>query len=336
MKKSCLMALGIITTSMLMVYMSGCSSSKNGSNSSPPKGTEFTYTVGTIPFRIAIDGTGDVWVSGSNVVTKLNSSGFTIGTYTVGPASEGLWSMAIDSIGNVEVGEGGLGNYNIFKINSSGTLIDSYYSGNSPNDIAIDRGGNIWVVNYGDNTVIELSASGSFIASYTVGNSPYSIVIDASGNVWVANHGDGTVTKLTLSGAYLGTYSAGSNPGFMAIDKDGNVWITNWESSSNIVTELDPSGSIIGAYTVGMWPTFLAIDSANHVWVSNSHSNTVTELDSSGSLITTYTVGSSPLGIAIDSSGNVWTANEHDGTVTEIIGVATGPQYWPYTGPQWP
>ena len=42
------------------------------------------------------------------------------------------------------------------------------------------------------------------------------------------------------------------------------------------------------------------------------------------------------MSIVIDTSGNVWVANWNSNSVTKIVGLATGPQYFPYTGPQWP
>lgn len=68
----------------------------------------------------------------------------------------------------------------------------------------------------------------------------------------------------------------------------------------------------------------------------NGGSNNVTELNSSGTTLGTYAVGSGPVGIAIDASGNVWVTNSGGNNVTEIVGVATGPQYFPYSGPQFP
>ncbi len=50
----------------------------------------------------------------------------------------------------------------------------------------------------------------------------------------------------------------------------------------------------------------------------------------------TYDSGSNPGSIAIDSSGNVRVANNGNNNVTELMGVAKDPEYFPYTGPQWP
>ncbi|MCL4513777.1 MAG: hypothetical protein M1421_07200 [Candidatus Eremiobacteraeota bacterium] len=62
----------------------------------------------------------------------------------------------------------------------------------------------------------------------------------------------------------------------------------------------------------------------------------MTKLSSSGTVLGTFSVGRGPYGIAIDSSGSVWVTNAYSGTVTEITGAASGPQFFPYPGPQWP
>ena len=72
--------------------------------------------------------------------------------------------------------------------------------------------------------------------------------------------------------------------------------------------------------------------------------SSVMELSSSGTVIGTYN-GNKPYGIAIDESGNAWVTNIGNGTVgmasgdsnvMEYMGAAKGPQYFPYSGPQWP
>jgi streptogramin lyase len=78
----------------------------------------------------------------------------------------------------------------------------------------------------------------------------------------------------------------------------------------------------------------LAIDTSGNVWVPNSFNGTVAQLDSSANLLNTYNVISSPHDIAIDASGNVWLSSERQ--LIKIVGVAKGPQFFPYRGPVWP
>jgi len=170
---------------------------------------------------------------------------------------------------------------------------------------------------------------------------------------------DSNVTKLSPSGTPIGTYVAGSHPEGLAVDPAGNVWVVNKGNGTpgtavgeSNVTELSSAGTAIGTYVAGSYPEIVAVDSAGSVWVANGYNrgmnlttSSVTELSSSGSLIRTYATGNQPYGIAIDRSGNVWVTNYGNGTaatagassnVQEYFGAARGPQYFPYTGPQWP
>ncbi|MCL5277796.1 MAG: carboxypeptidase regulatory-like domain-containing protein [Deltaproteobacteria bacterium] len=298
-----------------------------------PAGTEFTYTVGSHPDGIAIDNSGNVWVTDWSdlTVTKFNSIGITIGTYVVGSGG-GNGGIAIDSAGNVWIAN--IWNNEIIELNSFGTIIGTYAVGTDPNGIAIDSAGNVWVTNWLSNNVTELNSSGITIGTYAVGTNPFGITIDASGNVWVVNNGSNNVTELNSSGTTIGTYAVGTVPREIAIDVSGNVWVTN--SGSNNVTKLSPTGATLGTYSVSSGPRSIAIDASGNVWVTNWGATTVTKLSPTGATLGTYLVGSGPNGIAIDASGNVWVANSSSNNVTKLLGITTGPQYFPYGGPQFP
>jgi hypothetical protein len=125
------------------------------------------------PNGIAIDGSGDAWLSnyGGNSVTKLSSLGAVL-------------SGASGYTG------GGL---------------------NQPIAIAVDGSGNAWIADDPNSTttgeVTRISSGSSpTINGYTVGGlmGPYGIAIDATGGVWVPNGDNGSVTKLTGSGTARG------------------------------------------------------------------------------------------------------------------------------------
>jgi streptogramin lyase len=289
----------------------------------------FTPSVGTSPVGIAIDSSGNAWVtnSGSGTVTELSSSGITIGTYPV------------------------------------------YTAGASPQGIAIDKNGNIWIANSGSCSVTELNSSGYPIGTYSLLTTNYnycqyasSIAIDASGNVWVNSNYQ--VVKLSSTGNLIGSYSFGSigwgiyGVGGIAIDASGNVWVDyytyNGSTEVGVVTELSSTGNLIGSYSFGSNVNVngvggIAIDASGNIWVAGSVGGMVgvVELTPSGTVLGQYSTsgwGNYP-GIAIDATGNVWetipyyyywngTYWVYGGFVTEFMGATTGPQYFPYTGPQ--
>jgi hypothetical protein len=132
------------------------------------------------------------------------------------------------------------------------TIAINYVGGglSSPQAIANDASGNVWVTNPGNNSVTELSNTGAPISGssgFTQGgiNVPYGIAIDTSGNAWVTNTGNNTVSEIT-SPTTAGTPLTGnglSTPKGIAIDGAGNLWIAN--SGSNTISGFSSSGSAL-------------------------------------------------------------------------------------------
>ena len=117
------------------------------------------------PTGVAVDATGNVWVSSAaNSVSEFSPIGATLspaGGYTTGSLSK-------------------------------------------PSAIAIDLSGNAWVTNL-TGSVTSIAPLGASATNFTAGgfNQPSSIAIDGSGNVWVANGGNGTVSGLSSTGSVI-------------------------------------------------------------------------------------------------------------------------------------
>ncbi|MFH1878419.1 MAG: AAA family ATPase, partial [Candidatus Omnitrophota bacterium] len=83
-------------------------------------------------------------------------------------------------------------------------------------------------------------------------STPEGIAIDPSGNIWVANAGSHTVTVLDKTGRLNTAIGQGGiisevegkvlRPGGIAIDPSGNIWVVNWKNSTVIV--LDKTGHL--------------------------------------------------------------------------------------------
>jgi streptogramin lyase len=253
------------------------------------------YDVGvSLPYGVAMDTSGNVWVAnnGDGTVTKLNgSTGATMGTYTVGTYPVGV---AIDASGNVWVANNGDGT--VTKLNGSSGDVMGTYSVGSCNDLAVDSSGNVWVTSTG--AVTELNgSSGDVMGTYSTGSSyPDSIAVDASGHIWTGNSSTNNVTKLNGStGGVIGNYNVGNTPTGITVDGSGDIWVTNY--NDNTVTKLNgSSGAPMGTYGVGSGPNGLAMDASGHVWVANSNDNTVIELNgSTGASMGIYDVGATPI-----------------------------------------
>ena len=277
-------------------------------------GVSFTDPSLDYPQEMAIDGSGNVWLSNlsSNGISKFSGADGKALSPSTGYTGGGL---------------------------------------NGPSYIAIDASGNAWIANSGGNSVVELSSAGvpSTGSPYGGGgmDDPYGIAIDDSSNIWVANNSGGSITKLSSSGVPStgSPYSGGGiNPSngsaVLAIDGASKVW-----AADSVLGEFSNSGSPISpstGYTGGGidFVSGIAIDGSGNVWTTNAGNESISKFSSSGVALSPssgysgggldVSGGPTPFAIAIDGAGNVWTANQFN-SLSEFSG-STGAALSPPTG----
>jgi sugar lactone lactonase YvrE len=203
-----------------------------------------------------------------------------------GPAAQfsGIGGVALGADGNIYVSE--FYNNTIRKItydgkvttiaglageagNTDGSGVQARFS--SPNALAADRHGNLYVADYANNTVRKISAAGVVTTLAGAGqagaadgagtaaqfNGPNSIAIDEGGNLFVTDSLNNTIRKITPSGmvstlaGFAGKTGsadgAGRNARFsypwgIAIDRKGNLYVA--DSGNNAVRRVTPAGVV--------------------------------------------------------------------------------------------
>jgi hypothetical protein len=297
--------------------------------------------------KMAIDGSGNVWLN-SNGVTKLSSQGTALSGpngITVCSAGTVTGSIAIDESGNAWVGCSNA----LFEFSNSGSLLSgttgfaysgSPYGGNYE-ALAIDGSGDVWVP-ISNSTVAELSNSGTVLSgSNNFGggglNDPQLVAVDGFGNVWLANY-SGNLSEFTSGGVPLSNTSGdGGISGYpmvpvgIAVDGLGNIWTADYNTNS--VVKLSNAGAVLSGIDgfqlpPGYYPENLAIDGGGNVWALNIYS--VIEFSNSGALLSTrygYAIPPRQLtasggAVAVDGSGNVWATTAENSFVTEFVGEA--------------
>jgi len=305
------------------------------------------------PTAIAMDGSGDVWVTNNahiNVITELSSMGIPLPLPTSvgykGGGLNGILSIAIDSSGNAWIPDNNT--TKVSEFSSTGSVVPGApYSGDNlsfPYAVAIDGNGSAWVTNFGGTPSLTVISSAGSITSGASGYGsdgsllrPNAIAIDGTNHVWVADVDNSNVIEFNNSGveSSQSPYSGGGIevPKAIAMDGFGNAWIANYGNPDpSNVAKLSPAGAALSpstGYTAGGInnPYSIAIDGAENVWTANSGGSSVSELTNGGAAISPsagYTganVGQTD-GIALDGSGDVWTINPFANTVTEIIGAS--------------
>jgi sugar lactone lactonase YvrE len=254
------------------------------------------------PVSVAIDGSGDAWI--------LNNLPFFSHPGGVTEASSST----------VLLSDGGSGNFTA----GNGNWINS-----SPQGMAIDQSGNVWISLPDGGGVLEMNSSGTPNASspFTGSNlAGPSVAIDGSGNAWIAD-GGGYITELNSSGTASSfsplTGNGMDNTSAIAVDGSGNVWVAS--AAGFKVSKWSNSGSNLGFCSCGGIndPVGIAVDGAGNVWLANAGGNSVTEVLGSTDTASTaspITGGglSNPQAIALDGAGNVWVANAGSNSVTEL------------------
>lgn len=313
---------------------------------------------GFAPEGIAVDGTGNVWLTNyhSNTLSQFGPTGNALSPSTGYEAVglDGPTSIAIDIYGQAWVVN--YSSASIANFSSTGTYEnkpppDYTDAGlNIPYGVAIDPTSHIWIANLGGNSLSEFEDSGvaeSPDAGYTSNlfTGPAGIASDTAGDMWSANYlgsspsiVEAVPSTLLGAGPSFNVYSGGglASPYGVAIDASGSVWVTNrggngsiskFNSSGQAATGSPFTGGGIGD------PYGIAIDGLGNVWTANfgsngGNGNSVSEFNSGGTAISPAAgyVGNNlfeAYGVAIDPSGNVWVASDWTaGPLTEYVGAA--------------
>ncbi len=210
--------------------------------------------------------------------------------------------------------------------NGSTTDSTSTITFSSPDDVAVDAAGNLYVADYGNNLIRKITPAGvvsTLAGSGTIGavnatgtlasfNGPSGIAVDAAGNIYVADSGNNLIRKITSAG--IVTTLAGT---------------TIKADTSNTVTS-EP---------VFLGPSGVAVDASGNVYVANSGYNTICMVSPAGVVTTLAGSGNSgaddgtgaaatfnnPTGVAVDGSGNVYVADFLNSLIRKITpgGVVT-------------
>jgi hypothetical protein len=276
-----------------------------------------------VNFGVTPDLSEDLNVYRGNPIGTLNEAPLaTIGGFNTGISDP--FGVAVDAVGKIYVanslvdinndGETAPGSITVFAANPTGTLNDlplatiigSNTGLNSPEAVAVDTAGKIYVANGGDAagggsiTVYAANPSGTLneppLATISGSNTGLSngvsgVAVDASGKIYAANAGSNSITVYaanpsgTLNEVPLGTI-AGSNtqledPAHIAVDATGQIYVANPGNGvieGNItVYAANPSGTlneaplatITGRQTGLTRPSGVAVDATKKIYVAN-------------------------------------------------------------------
>lgn len=301
------------------------------------------YTGGGLsqPYGIAIDISGDIWVTnpGANTVSHLNYLGVPYGAALTGNGLSGPRGIASDLQGNIYASN--FTNNTITRISNAG--IPSTLTGgglNQPFDLAIDGNNDVYTANQGNASISHFYSNGAAAngAGYAGGgvNVPTSIAIGPGGIIWTANSGNSSLSKFApATNVYQSPatgYTGGGllNPTGIGFDASGNAIGPNANDTVyRFINNGTPTG--VSPYSGGGTGTQggIAVDGDGTFFVTETSGNALKVLLNSGGTPKAPAPGitasslNGPAKVRIDSAGNVWVTNNGTGaaSLTEFIGL---------------
>jgi len=202
-------------------------------------------SAGVDPFAIAVDSAGDIYIAGHHRIRKV-------------------------SAGNISTVAGSGG----------GGILDGGYSGdgglatsaelNTPNGVALDSDGNIYISDGANNRIRKVTVStgfittiaGSGVTSYSGDDGPAlsagmtadGVAVDSDGNIYIADRDNHRIRKITVSTGIISTVAGNGLAGYegsgllatntrlnqpngVFVDDDDNIYIS--DSSNHVVRRID-------------------------------------------------------------------------------------------------
>jgi DNA-binding beta-propeller fold protein YncE len=217
---------------------------------------------------------------------------------------------------------------------SAGELVGTWafpagYFG-SPNGVALDGSGNVYVTDYEGGRILKLTSSGALITSWGSLSGPVDLAVDGSGNIFVLELAGKRVQKYTANGSPLAMIgSAGTGPGQfqsphgMGLDAGGRLYVADW--SRKRILRFLADGSFDMEFATPVQPEDVAVGPDGNIYVIRFYTNgeygQVYQYSPSGVLLQRFGAPTGMDGafrIAITPSGTIFITVQLEDRVTKF------------------
>jgi hypothetical protein len=202
---------------------------------------------------------------------------------------------------------------------------------NSPLGAAVDKQGNLYVVDEGNNRVQKFDSIGNFITQwYGSGNGgeefnqPWDITINKNNQIYVLENGTSRVQKFDTDGHFLKGWTFNTTSGYgIDTDTSGNVYVLSNSYDANSgghVLKFDTSGILIKSWTVGNAPGYLyslLVTANGKAYVNHGYDGNTYVYDLDGNFISNWNLMGSG-SITKDGEGNIYFAGLLSSTINKF------------------
>ncbi|GAC1510548.1 MAG: SBBP repeat-containing protein [Chloroflexota bacterium] len=250
--------------------------------------------------------------------------------------------IAVDRQGNAYIADSGS---RIRKVSPKGKVIATWGAKGSnsgqydtPNLLALDAGGNVYVADTGNSRVQKLSPLGLPLAQWGVAGSgpgqfkrPLAVAVGHSGEIYVTDSSNNRVVTLSASGLFRGQWTANlHHPAGLAVGPHGSVYVT--DAGNNRIEKFGSDGHshVLGSGVVLNRPTGIAVDGKGNLYVVERSTNRVCKLSPHGTLLATWGRAGSGVkqwafrsqnnlnGVVVDRRGTIWVADTGNNRIKQL------------------
>jgi sugar lactone lactonase YvrE len=215
----------------------------------------------------------------------------------------------------------------------------------APRGMALDRQGNVYVVDTGNARIVKYDRDGKFLTQwgqsgqadgqFDFANS--GIALDQEGNVYVADGGNQRIQKFDANGRFLLKWgSDGFGPGQfkvptgIVVDSQGNIYVGDYVAAR--IQKFDPNGELLPWKTQGVnnpplvEPVEMAIDRQDSLYIADRGASVIRKFDRDGNAVASLTphcdnnsnTTATLFGVAVDASGNLYLADGNESRICKF------------------
>ena len=249
-----------------------------------------------------------------------------LGTFT----SQALCSprgVDLSPSGDVYVGSDCFGLHHMERFTAAGVHLGiwDFFPGfqGSPNGVALDGSGNVFVTDYEGSRLHKYTGLGALITSYATAFRPVDVAVNSSGEVFVSILDGKVVQKFANNGTFLATIgSPGIGPGQfqdpvgIAVDATGRIYVADFNGR---ILRFLASGSFDMQFAVSASAHDVAVGPDGNIYVVSGDFGPVRQYSPAGTLLQSFGSPNGldlPYRIAISPTGVIYVVEQRTNRVT--------------------